>query len=255
MLNRRFFRFSYYVRRQQDRKLLPHQLRDGDAFAQLSEVLHYKNYQYGGLILNYPATDPSRTRRINTSFLKSADILVLTTRPPLHDEDTGDRKLVVRSHTSLEEKIFNALRRHFKRCSRSRLRLDDALALKLPKEFANRADIRFTQHRGAQYKRLRRHDTLRWDEDPKYSNLTSLYFIFTGEICRNGPRVLCAFGMGGTDSLIWSHLLRTKFRHEVKLDRPKIIIVEIKTGRIPEKANSLSFADNWETKVLLNEYL
>jgi hypothetical protein len=61
--------------------------------------------------------------------------------------------------------------------------------------------------------------------------------------------------MGGTDSLIWSHLLRTKFHHEVKLDRPKIIMAEIKTRKIPEKTNSLSFADDWETKVLLNEYL
>lgn len=249
----RFFRFSYYVRRIGDRKLLPHQLRDGDAFAQLSEVMHSKGYQYGGLVLNYPADDPPKIRQIDTSFLRSSDILVLTTRPPLHDTEL-DRNPVLRSYTSLEVDIVNLLEQHFDVCSRSIVKLNKSLAFKLPKQFANRADIQFTHYRGASYKSLKRHGA-KHREDRKYPNLTSLYFIFTREIWQNGPRVLCAFGVSGTDSLIWSYLLRTKFRHEVTLDRPKIIMVEIKTGKIPKQADSLSFADAWQTEVLLNEYI
>jgi len=254
MSNKRFFRFSYYVPRPKNRPLRPHQLRDGDAFAQLSDVLYSKGYRYGGLLLNYPATDTSKTRKIDTSFFESSDILVLTTRPPLNLEEIDGRSPILRSHTSLEVKIFKVLKRHFKLCLRSWVKLSKSLARKLPEEFANRADIQFTHYSGASYSSLKSYDTV-YREYRKYPNLTSLYYIFTGEIWQNGPRVLCAFGVGGTDSLIWSHLLRTKFHHEVKLDRPKFIMVEIKTGKIPEKADSLSFADNWETTILLNEYL
>jgi hypothetical protein len=248
----RFFRFSYYVPRTGDRKLRPHQLRDGDAFAQLSEVLYSRGYQYGGLLLNYPATDTSKTRKIDTSFFESSDVIVLTTRPPLNIEEKDGRKPVLRSHTSLEVKIFRVLKRHFEICLRSWVKLSKSLALKLPEEYANRADIQFTHYGGASYQSLTRYGILS-REYRKYPNLTSLYYIFTGEIWQNGPRVLCAFGVGGTDSLIWGHLLRTKFRQEVTLDRPKFIMVEIQTGKIPPQADSLSFADDWETKVLLNE--
>ncbi len=54
-----FYRFSYYAAASDSKKkrLLLHQLRDADAALELSGILSELGYQYGGLLLNYPAGD------------------------------------------------------------------------------------------------------------------------------------------------------------------------------------------------------
>src|SRR5436305_12890145 len=140
----RFFRFSYHAPKEEDRQLRPHQVRDGAAFAELTARLYSNGYDYGGLLLNYPADDLQQTVQIDTSFLRPDDLLVLTTRPPLDDEKHRDHKQLKRSHTSLEEQIFETLRRYFEICARSHIRLSRLVAEQLG-NFANRADIEFFQ--------------------------------------------------------------------------------------------------------------
>jgi hypothetical protein len=53
----RFYRYSYFSPGKKDRDLLIHRLRDADASLEVSDVPYGQGYQYGGLLLNYPAKE------------------------------------------------------------------------------------------------------------------------------------------------------------------------------------------------------
>lgn len=253
---KRFFRFSYHLSRKEDRPLLLHRLRDGDASMELAAILYSLDYEYGGLVLNFPADAASEPLHVDTSFLTSNDLLVLSTRPPLDDESGGAKKYVTPSHTSLEKKVFKVMRGYLSICTRDHVRLTSFLAGRLPDELANRGDLEFHQNVGASYKGLKKYEDLRWQKPDDLSR-TAAYLVYTSPLWDNGPRLLCVFGMGGTEGLIWAYLLRTKYWRELKieLDAPRFVMAEMITEKLPLRPTTLAFADNWDVDILLNTTL
>lgn len=201
--------------------------------------------------MNYPADDPTASLSIDTSFLTSSDLLVVTTRPPLDDEVGGAKKRVLRSHTSLENQVVATLRAYFEVCSRDNVKLSRNLSEMLSEAFANRAHIIYRQNRGAAYKYLRRSEEDAWQE-PGNPPRTALYLVHTPPIWPNGPQCLVVFGMGGPETLVWTYLLRIKYWRALQLGSPRFVMGEMTVGDFPPRPHTLSFADNWGVDFLLN---
>jgi hypothetical protein len=252
MPNRRFFRFSYYVPGKKDRTLRLHQLRDGDAFLHLAGLLYEKGYEYGGLILNHPAEARSKTRFVDKSFLTPSDLVVLTTRPPMEEEaGERDRKSLNSSNTSLERWLLDTMRRYFDVCMRSNVKLSAELARRLRDEFANRAWIAFKQTYDAVCKGYARHDNVKMTVPPPPPR-TTFYFLLPPKGREDDPQVLCLFGMGGTETLLWTYLLSTKSKERFNLNYPRFMMAEMFPEPIPPLADNLSFADSWRVDFLVD---
>jgi hypothetical protein len=234
-----------------DRQLRPHQLRDADAFNEISALLNQKGYTYGGLILNFPPKKGARPRRVDTSFVTSNDLIVLTTRPPLDDEKAKGKKLISRSHTTLENKVFAALRPYLRSCTRLIVELSPRLAEQLPVAVANRACIEFKGGYGATYKSYSSHGLLSMQK-AGFPSRTAMYLVHPPKRHKDDPDILCAFGMGGTETLIWAYLLRTKFPDKLTLDAPRFVMAELTTHRVPLAPIDFSFADTWQVEFLLD---
>jgi len=247
MSRKQFFRFSYHVPRKKGRPSLPHQLRDGDAALELSEVLRAQGYEYGEVILNYPAEDETVSITVDDTFLTSSDLLLLTTRPPLDDEHERPRKAVHRSHTTLELKVFAALRQFFKWCDRSQIILAEQLVPTLPPAAVRKSNILFRQHGGAAYERYTGPGD-EWHKPPPDRRTTVAYLAYAEHAWEGGPALLAAFAVGGTETLVWAHLLRTRFPHLVC--SVPFVMAEITTTKPPARPHDLSFADKWPVEIL-----
>ena len=98
-----------------------HRTRDGVSFCELSPLALGAGHSYGGVIFNFPGIPYSG------KDLTDRDMLLQTTRPPLSDltymeDESGEqaslekmpnRRVVDRSESDLESKIFKALRDTF----------------------------------------------------------------------------------------------------------------------------------------------
>jgi hypothetical protein len=247
----RFFHFSYL---RQDVRGMPqiHELRDGHAFAELAMLLRTNECHYGGLLLNYPVPVP----HVKTPDLTSTDLLVLTTRPPLNDDELDSRP-IRRSGTPLERIVLETVRQAFRICRRSYVMLSEEMARRLPDPYRNRGEMEFTLNGPACYKRYRMPYTKKktehqWCVDSSESPRTSAFVLFTR--MPNGAMLLNAFSMDGPGTLIWCYLLRS--RHPHVIDSPRFVMAEmIPSGSVPERPPSLSFADNWSVDILLDHPL
>jgi hypothetical protein len=144
MSRKRFFRFSYLTGQRGDRRIYPHQLRDGDACIELTPILMSLGYEYGGGLLNYEPGTPDLSKELRNS-LGPSDLLVLTTRPPLDDKPYKDKKKVIPSRYWFErEVIFGALKpAFFTFCSRLEVDVSENVSEALLDEFKNRAILCF----------------------------------------------------------------------------------------------------------------
>lgn len=247
----RFYHFSYMSHQKDDRSLRPHQLRDGDAFAELSSVLLSHGWNYGGIVFNYPANiDRDESKKFASTF-GSSDLLVLTTRPPLSDRPHREKKVVTPSNTWLERKIFDVLRSYFSHCSRLEVALQEQLAVHLPGDYSNRAILSFYTSAEAAYKTAIPYKAsasyAQWNE-----NTTASYLVYSQALWNSGPRLLCVFCMGGTIGLIWAYLIRTRFPELIE-GEPRFVMAEItRSGPLPSTPVDLSFADQWHVSFVLN---
>ncbi len=247
----RFFHFSYL---RQDVRGMPdvHELRDGDAFAELAMLLATPRCHYGGLLVNYP----SPSADVQASALTDTDLLVLTTRPPLTDDELDSRP-IRRSGTELERIVLETVRTAFRVCRRSYIVLSEDMVGHLPEPFRNRGELEFTLNGPACYKRYRTPYTKNkidhhWHVEPSESLRTSAFVLY-GRM-PTGTMLLNVFSMDGPGTLIWCYLLRTRLPQLVK--SPRFAMVEmVPSGPIPERPPNLSFADTWEVNVLLDHPL
>jgi len=251
MSQRRFYHFSYMSHQKEDRSLWPHQVRDGDAFAELSPVLLARGWNYGGIVFNYPADTEGDRSKDFSATIGDSDLLVLTTRPPLSDRPLREKKVVTPSGTWLEERIFDALRSYFSHCSRAEVALQSRLASQLPRDYSNRAILNFYISTEAAYKMA-----ISYKEAGPYAhwneNTTASYLTYTDALWKGGPRLLAVFCMSGTMGLIWAYLVRTRFPE--LLDGPRVVVAEMKRqGPLPRSPLDLSFADQWEVNLVLNQ--
>src|ERR1700688_1041823 len=118
--NNKFVRFCYLSNNPGDRRLLPHQLRDGDAVVEVFDALRRSGFEYGGSFINWPyphGVNDTSVEDLSQFALRESDLLLLTTRPPLQD---GGKKPLRKSRSELEGKLFRAVE-HFclERCSRA----------------------------------------------------------------------------------------------------------------------------------------
>lgn len=247
-MHKRFFHFSYPGSGGSSRL---HALRDGDAFVELATALCEKQYKYGELILNFPLSQDKSLQQC----LGPTDVLVLTTRPPLTDDDF-DRKYIKQSGTELEQSILRAVRTYFKVCRRSYVMLSEGMAKKL--KHPNRGEIEFYSYAGAYYKRYRKPYTRRrkehqW-EKPVSPTVTAAFLLLT-RLWEDGPSLLNAFGIDGTTTLIWCYLLRTTYAHFLNLEAPRFVMAEMVGSLVPEFPHTLSFAKDWQIDILLDHPL
>ena len=241
-----FHRFAYLDYPQEDREQRPHQLLDGDAFGALAAFLALRGYKYGTLLPNFA----NNRVEIDTSFFGPDDLIVLPTRPPLHDEEQGGRKIRRGSGTSLERALFDVLKGFFHICARCHIKLQLEIAMKLSPAYADRADICFRMHGGAWYVQCKRYDSPRWHVPEAGKKLTAAYFLLTGPIWPGGPRLLTSFSIGGTETLIWNFILCNSALSRL-FDRPTFAMVELSMAPLPEKPVNLEFAKSWEARIIL----
>lgn len=249
---KRFYHFSY-LRQPLDAAPRIYDLRDGDAFAELEPVLLGLGYEYGGVLLNQPPdSGPGLLPRLGRE-----DIVVLTMRPPLDDDETFDSKTIPRTDSDLEKLILRAARDVFKTCKRSLIQLQAEVARQLPPDTADRAAIRFRvyksdDHKFAYYKTLkhpsgttRQAKSFHKPPNPK----TTAAFLLKVSLEPGGPTLINAFGVEGITTLLWCHLLRTKYAY--LLEVPGFTMAEISAGDLPPQPLDLSFVDSWQVRLLL----
>ncbi len=264
MTERRVHRFCYSFGGKPDRLPDLHWLRDGDAFLELNDVLVSHGWKYSGLLLNLPLPEYPDVSEAFLSTLGPADLLVLTTRPPLNDERGESRLTVQPGDTAVEWEIHKALAYCLEHCDRKCIRLAKPLADQLPADFADRADMLFRQYRPrksqgadpregmAAYKKLRgpkdgdRHD-------PPEPERTAVFVIRT-RLWDGGPWILSAFAMSGNVALIWAHLLRTRYQDLLLGDKPLFFLGELILGGMPPRPFTLEFAETRQVITVLRTH-
>lgn len=244
-ISTRFFHFSFLRSRPEHEPRL-HELRDGDAFAELAMALAARGCVYGGLLLNHSEPEEDVLR-----LLRPHDMVVLTTRPPLNDHDGWDRNPIPRSEAPLEGAILAGVARYFDVCRRSSIRLNERTAAHLG-EAADRAEIHFHVYKRSHYRRYRNpysKGAARRFLTVTRTNATAAFLISTS-LGPRGPHLLNAFGMDGTTTLVWCYLLRTRFPY--LLDGPRVVLAEIEATQLPQRPSTLAFADAWTVRLLLD---
>jgi hypothetical protein len=242
----RVYHFSYPIPPASENPDL-HERRDGDAFSEILPVFARQGYEFEGLLMDHrdPVPPP-------LDLLRHDDLVVLTTRPPLDDHGDLDRKYIQRIGGKLEEAILEAVRPFFHKCRRSRIVLSPEITAQLG-PFRDRSEIEFRSYQIGYYRRRRvAHVGPRGEGrfQPETRPGVIAAFALVTPIQPNGPHLVIAFGMDGTSTLIWCHLLRTRFSWLI--ESPGFGMVEILTEPIPEQPATLSFADHWQAQVLLD---
>jgi hypothetical protein len=242
-----------------------HQVRDGASFAELAACLlqNQSGAKYGGLILNRPGQE------VALAEFTSMDTLVLTTRPALDDDEEEGartpRAPLRRTSTNLEERVFATLRLYFPHCDRRNVEISPNLSRYLHENDKDRACIEFRMHNrsvkdsfesGATYHKLKRHlapDDLEpvWHACPNnFALRTATYFVYTPPIWKGGPRVLASFGLGGTETLIWNYLVRTKYAYLT--GAPRFFLGELDEGGLTTDTSKLDFATDLKVRTLID---
>jgi hypothetical protein len=229
-----------------------HEFRDGHAAMLLTELL--KPAVCCGIFFNQPypqSWTPQQQQEDIEAKLRNIDLLVLATRPPMHDPaqssiaksakgGRGPKKIVRRSGNWLEEEIFKRLKPVFLKCARG--------------EVAIRTD----PTTGVERLSLGHDDDAAVDDGgPKW---TPCFLIYLGALWIGGPALFCSFGMSGPMTLVWSYLLATRadvrgkvgvaqgVRLALNAGESRLIVAAVQNPAIDRTKKSLSFADNWEIK-------
>jgi len=231
-----------------------HQVRDATAFTYVSSVLFSGGYDFGGVLLNLPASGFSDDVQPDAPpELRNVDTLVTVTRPPLNDREPqpGGRagRVVARSKTPLEDTIFLTLRHlFFADCSRGNVALNQRLAeavVSFDEELAPWCDIDFWQNQRACYHQ----DWIKSSEGKELENHTAGYVFVTPQLLDEGkfksPRLLGLFGLGGPETLTLARLLTGSFAPKllefVHSPRPRLLIIQWPVPKPPLRPASLDF--------------
>lgn len=263
----RAFHFSYLSEQVGNRPVRPHQLRDGDAFAELLPVLLSLGYEYGGKIINYPAVSGPDDSLESLGSMTESDLVVLTTRPPLRDRPMLDHRFVRRSKTALENRVFAAVAPYLDSCRRDHVYLTESCASRLKPEYRNRAMLDFFTRRESGSTRTEAsyqagHAYAKGTFAPfDAPRTTAAYLIHTEPLdagpSKTGPRLLVSFAMSGTFALAWAYLL-ARGEHPATanllrdlLAHPGFAMAELVIhDPIPAAPRDLSFADAWSATLL-----
>jgi hypothetical protein len=241
-----YHRFAYSTPVRPGDIAKPSKIRDGGAFSEITAPLGKLGYEYGTILFNSPF-DPKKDKKLgheHFKFIKPDDLIVLTTRPPLDDQNHGDKKRVDESSTHLEEQVFAEFRKYLAICARSHVQLTPAVGANF-----ERFDLKFYQHKNARLKSFRRHRESRSIKIPEDSEFAIGFFLRTASIPVYGCGLLACFGMGGWETLIWNRIVRTRFPDWVS--RPSFVIAQFDMKGLPDHPPTLAFADKIKLEILL----
>lgn len=182
-----------------------HMLRDGQAFVELQAAL-VPRFRFERCLLNLPAEAYGLPAAdVGLDHLEPESLIVLATRPPL-DDGEKDRRALERSHTPLEKAVLGALRPLFDECSRKAVVLSEAL-------------------------RPASTGKLRGVETRVYGPARAVGWAVGVPVAQSGVRVVAVFGLDGTQTFLWAHLVRTKLRRELlRLAQPgpaRVLVAEL----------------------------
>ena len=236
----RVFRLTYSNVRPEDQPQL-FKCRDGVACLELTAALFAAGYQYGTTVYLYPDDERKLT---DFPQFRPSDIVVLTTRPPLHDKVAliRNRKIIHPAKTELEAVLFAALGEYFEFCVRKRVVLTkrgaNCLRVEHPQKWTH---LEFREYCGAEI--LKHHvgpEELKCAADRRSS--VGFFFRASGLPAINCDFV-ASFGMDGLSTLIWNRIIRT--RYPEWLTSPRFVMAElIYKQPFPDKPITPEFVDS-----------
>jgi hypothetical protein len=222
-----------------------HALRDPEAALYIGDVLQERGFRYGGLIPD------RRDMPLDLRLFRSDDLILLTTRPPLHDIEDGSRKSVEEGFTVLESTIFrNVFGRWFKRYSRTEIQLTDA-AIRAAPGIRTRQEMMIRPldppvvHAYASLVDGR----MVWRRFSRAEAPSVAFVVYSEHAWGDGPAVLAVWSVAGTPTLVWSAKIAADHR-DLLLTTP-FVMAELQL-RVPSAAPpvSMAFADAWMATIL-----
>jgi hypothetical protein len=240
----RTFRLTYSNSRpDEDPKLFCD--RDAMAFCELDAALCAQGRAYATSIYLYPGDDRPLA---DFPTLLPSDLLVLTTRPPLHDQVgiiPPHRKVIRAAKTELEGVVFEELSKYFEFCTRKHVQLTPhAVSCLRVEQAAKWAHVEFYEYGRAE---IQRHYVgpapLKPDSD---RHSTVAFFVHANRLPRINCGLVVSFGMDGYGTLIWNRLIRT--RNPDWLQSPRFVMAElIYRKAVPDKPITPEFVDDGKT--------
>ena len=245
--------FSYFISpRDATRDVKAFQRRDDAAAIQILSALVGLGLEPGESILNPPP--PKQVAhdvllKVDLEQVRSEDLILLTTRPPMHDEHQGDRKKVPRGYTDLENLVFGACGQFIEKSSRSHIVLSDRASQHLAEGFEGLAEMRFGEAEGAPLKRLNAHDGKGWKLH-RGPPATATFLLHVRSLWVGGPGLLCAFGVDGISTLGWAYRLRHGLAH--LLEGTRFLVAHTTLKAVPTRATNLRWAEDWGIEIALD---
>ena len=205
----RYWRLTYSNARPDDEPKL-FKDRDAMAFCELTALMPQMGYDYATTVHLYP--DDERTLKEFPRFGPS-DLLVLTTRPPLHDKVgiiPPHRKVIHGAKTELEAMLFKVMSQYLEYCTRKHVELSQfgASCLKVtePEKWKH---VELYEYSGAEIlKHFVGPEPVRPDEKHRSS---IAFFLRANQISGINCDFIASFGMDGNGTLMWNRLIRTRY--------------------------------------------
>jgi hypothetical protein len=215
--------------------------RDGIAFCELAAVLPAMGYDFGTTIYLYP--DDERPLSAFPPFQRS-DLLVLPTRPPLHDKVgiiPPRRKIIHAAKTELEAALFHALAKYFEFCTRKRVKLSRYGFSRLRVRDAEKWEhVEVYEYCGAEIQKYYLGPEPVRPEAKLKSTIA--FFLRVDRVPGLGCNFVASFGMDGYGTLIWNRYIRCT--HPEWLTKPGFVMAEIIFKKpIPDRPLTPDFVD------------
>lgn len=246
----RYHRFAYSTPLRTGEVANVSHIRDGAAFTEITAPLSNLGCEYGEILFN-PPFDHKKDKKLGPEhfrFIKPTDLIVLTTRPPLTDPEHGDKKYLHRSYTHLEDQVFAEVTKYIEVCARSHVKLSPAVG-----DGFDKADLEFYQHKGARLKSFKGLKEFKDKPPPRGSALAFGFFLRTPSIPVYGCGLLACFGMGGSETLIWNRIVRSRYPQWVH--QPCFVIGQFDLKGLPAQPHTLTFVDDLKVEILLEHMI
>jgi hypothetical protein len=247
MANRDLYLFLYHAGVVRDRDNQPFRMRDLEAAMMLVRALERKyGLKLRQAIYNYPKRGPG-PYPFDLRRFRKGDLIVVPTRPPMDDEIVQNKRVIDRSYTELEYAIFAALRPTFRKCSRPEILLDDTVAA-ISSKIADRQSLLFHQNGGSMLDAYGKPDTCDYTDVADGERITTAFLVYVEEAWPDGPGLLVAFGLAGTETLVWAHHLAGELRG--LLCTTTFALAEMPAAEPSFCTEDSDFAAKWPVKVV-----
>lgn len=250
---------------------LIHKRRDGDAFSELLAIyLSNQENKYAELIMNHPKHLIKKHATLPSTF-DSEEILVLTTRPPISDEEASkpsyktpktrhpyglqfcDRS-IEKSNTKLEKYVINELKKVMPICTRKQIKFSDHIAKELSKEpkAYYKSDFSISVKVDPCYSHFGLFNENGGKKAKAFDTMKTPAFLISLPGAEDCQRILACFGFSGTATLVFSRWLRENYKVE-DLMNDRFIFVDLPIEcHNHQYSPDLSFVKSLKPDILLD---